>query len=62
MYIGSDFMDTNFIDEWDIAEEINKCDGCSSSCYLRTLIEEQRKGNITEDEIIEKLKEYYGEE
>lgn len=55
-------MDTNFIDEWDIAEEINKCDGCSSSCYLRTLIEEQRKGNITEDEIIEKLKEYYGEE
>ena len=53
----------NFNDlELIVREEINKCDGWSGSCFLRELIEEQRKGLITEEEIVEKLKEYYGEE
>lgn len=53
----------NFNDlEWVVSEEINKCDGCSESCFLKELIEEQRKGLITEEEIVERLKEYYGEE
>jgi len=53
----------NFNDlEWVVSEEINKCDGCSGSCFLKELIEEQRKGLITEEEIVERLKEYYGEE
>ena len=39
--------------EWIVSEEINKCDGCSGSCFLRELIEEQRKGLITEEEIVE---------
>lgn len=50
------------IDEWMISEEINKCDGCSGSCFLGKLIEMNRQGLITEEEIIERLKEYYGEE
>ena len=45
-----------------VNEEINKGDGCSGSCFLKELIEEQRKGLITEEEIVERLKEYYGEE
>lgn len=47
--------------DWIVSEEINSCNGCSSSCYLKELIEQQRNGEITEEEIIEKLKEYYGE-
>ena len=46
---------------WIVSEEINSCNGCSGSCYLRELIEKQRNGEITEEEIVEKLKEYYGE-
>ena len=47
--------------DWRVSEEINSCNGCSGSCYLRELIEKQRNGEITEEEIVEKLKEYYGE-
>ena len=63
--LGSEIMENN-IDEndldWLIAEEINSCNGYSHSCYLKNLIEMQRRGEITEEEIVEKLKEYYGEE
>ncbi len=52
---------TNNDFDWIVSEEINSCNGCSSSCYLKELIEQQRNGEITEEEIIEKLKEYYGE-
>lgn len=54
-------MDNNDL-EWMISEEINTCNGCSSSCYLKKLIDMQKEGLITEEEIIEKLKEYYGEQ
>ena len=54
---NNDNNNNNFNDlEWIVSEEINKCDGCSGSCFLRELIEEQRKGLITEEEIVEKLK------
>ena len=51
------------IDEktWKEAISTNMVDGLEPSDYLKKLIEENIKGNITSEEIIEKLKEYYEE-
>lgn len=46
---------------WEEAISTNVTDGLEPSDYLKKLIEENIKGNITSEEIIEKLKEYYEE-
>ena len=47
---------------WEIAKNLNKIDGLDASDYLENLIEENKKGKITKEEIISKLKEYYQNE
>ena len=46
---------------WEEAISINITEGNEPSEYLKKLIEENINGNITSEEIIEKLKEYYEE-
>lgn len=46
---------------WRIAEAINKSDGLIPSNYLKELIEENKKEKMTEEEMVEKLKENYSE-
>lgn len=53
-----DFMD----DAWKLAEEINQIDGLNASLYLKELIEKEKRGLITTEEIIELLKKHYGED
>ncbi len=48
-------------DLWDLAEKINQIDGLSASDYLKELMEKEKLGLITTDEIIELLKKHYGE-
>ena len=47
------------MNKWEEAIAINKVDGIDASKYLQELIEENKKGNITTKEIIERLKKYY---
>ncbi len=46
---------------WNEAIEINSADGNLPSEILKNLINENIKGNLTTDEMIERLKEYYEE-
>lgn len=46
---------------WQLAEKINQIDGLEASSYLKELIEKEKKGLITTEEIIKLLKEHYGE-
>lgn len=46
---------------WRIAEAINESDGLIPSNYLKELIEENKKEKMTEEEMVEKLKENYSE-
>ena len=56
IYLG-DSMDVL----WELAEKINQIDGLDASLYLKELIEKEKAGLITTEEIIELLKKYYGE-
>lgn len=47
---------------WDIAIGLNKVDGLKPSKYLVNLSNQNIKGEISNDEIDEKLKEYYSKE
>jgi len=49
------------MNEWIDAININKIDGNEPSEFLKELIELNIEGKITEEEILVKLKEYYGE-
>ena len=49
-------------DAWKLAEEINQIDGLNASLYLKELIEKEKRGLITTEEIIELLKKHYGED
>lgn len=46
---------------WELAEKINQIDGLDASLYLKELIEKEKSGLITTEEIIELLKKHYGE-
>lgn len=46
---------------WTLAEKINQIDGLDASLYLKELIEKEKSGLITTEEIIELLKKHYGE-
>lgn len=46
---------------WAIAEAINNSDGIIPSNYLKKLIEENKDEKLTNEQILEKLKEHYGE-
>jgi len=44
---------------WTIAEAINNSDGIMPSNYLKELIEKSKKEGLTNEELLEKLKEHY---
>lgn len=46
---------------WTLAEKINQIDGLDASLYLKELIEKEKAGLMTTEEIIKLLKKYYGE-
>lgn len=46
---------------WTLAEKINQIDGLDASLYLKELIEKEKAGLITTEEIIKLLKKHYGE-
>lgn len=46
---------------WTIAEAINNSDGIMPSNYLKELIEKSEKEGLTNEELLEKLKEHYSE-
>ena len=46
---------------WTLAEKINQIDGLDASLYLKELIEKEKTGLMTTEEIIKLLKKYYGE-
>ena len=46
---------------WTLAEKINQIDGLDASLYLKELIEKEKAGLMTTEEIIELLKKHYGE-
>lgn len=48
------------MDEWILAKAINKIDALSASDYLNELIEQEKMGKITTEEMVIKIKEYYG--
>ncbi len=48
-------------EKWNEAIDVNITDGEEPSDFLKELIKENIKGNISSEEIVEKLKEYYDE-